>query len=192
MRKMDLILGAAVLSMMAGTALAGDAKEQARRAESRAAVMELGKRLKARLVQTLQAKGPQAAISVCNEAAPEIAADISKRRGWSVGRTALLLRNHTNAPDPWERETLKQFAARLAAGEDPKTLEAAETVSENGKREFRYMKAITLQKPCLTCHGPAVKAELYETILHYYPDDEAIGFKLGDLRGAFTVTQPLD
>ena len=54
------------------------------------------------------------------------------------------------------------------------------------------MKAIpTAAEPCLTCHGSSLQPELKAEILRLYPNDQATGFKPGELRGAFTVTQKL-
>ncbi len=53
-----------------------------------------------------------------------------------------------NAPDAWEQTVLKQFEAEKAAGADVKTMERHETVSENGKTMFRYIRgAFTIKKP---------------------------------------------
>lgn len=56
---------------------------------------------------------------------------------------------------------------------------AAERV--NG--ELRLMKAIPTAE---ACQGHAVESELAALIDEYYPDDQAQGFEVGDLRGAFT------
>jgi len=57
--------------------------------------------------------------------------------------------------------------------------------------EFRFMKAIPMAANCLQCHGteisPAVSAKLTEL----YPQDKAVGYKEGDLRGAFVVVKNL-
>ena len=54
------------------------------------------------------------------------------------------------------------------------------------------MKAIgTAEKPCLTCHGSNIKPELAAKINSLYPEDKATGYKAGELRGAFTIMQPL-
>ena len=131
-----------------------------RAAESRALIMSFAKRLKAELVGAIKAGGPESAIPVCHTAAPEIAKEKSEEKGWSVGRTALKLRNPSNAPDPWERSVLVKFEEKLGQGADVATLEHYETTEEDGRRVFRYMKAIPTQKPCLTCHGPNVSASL--------------------------------
>jgi hypothetical protein len=81
----------------------------------------------------------------------------------------------------------------MAAGEDPAGLEFAEVSELDGRRVVRFMKAIPMKEFCLRCHGdPAgMKPELKGTIAKLYPDDAAVGFKAGDLRGAFSVTRPL-
>ncbi|MFC1603376.1 DUF3365 domain-containing protein, partial [Pseudomonadota bacterium] len=101
-------------------------------------------------------------------------------------------RNTANTPDPWETSVLKQFDARKAAGEDPKKMEHYEVVTQNGKQLFRYMKAIpTAEKPCLVCHGSNIKPPIAAALDKLYPQDKARGYKAGDIRGAFTITQPM-
>jgi hypothetical protein len=36
-----------------------------------------------------------------------------------------------------------------------------------------------------------LKPEVVEKLDKYYPDDKARGFQVGDLRGAFTIRQPM-
>ena len=160
-------------------------------AGSRAVAKAFGGDLRAQLVAALKADGPVAAIEVCNVSAPEIAADQARATGWSVGRTSLRLRNPENAPDDWERSVLEAFEARKAAGEDPKTLERWEVVKSGGARVFRYMKAIPTGKPCLACHGGDIKPAVAAKLDELYPEDRARGFAVGDIRGAFTIEQPM-
>lgn len=158
-------------------------------AAARAATKDLGETLKAELVAALKAGGPRSALGVCRTLAPAIAGKASQTHGLDVGRTALKVRNPANAPDAFERKVLEDFARRIEAGADPAALEHAETRIEGGKTVFRYMKAIpTAAEPCLACHGTRIEPELQAEILRLYPDDQATGFKAGELRGAFTVT----
>jgi hypothetical protein len=131
------------------------------------------------------------AIEVCNTKAPAIAADISRKQGWKVARTSLKLRNPENAPDVWEAKVLKEFEARKAKGEDPAQMEYAEIIKE--KQEFRYMKTIGIpaNAPCLTCHGDKIDPAVSARLKTLYPQYQATGYKLGDVRGAFTITQPM-
>lgn len=159
-------------------------------AVAREAAKELGEALKAQLMAAMKSGGPIAAIPVCNTVAPATASVISERRGIKVGRTALKVRNPANAPDAFERRVLEDFAKQMAAGADPAKLEYAETVSENGSPAFRYMKAIPMAaEPCAACHGSEVQPDVKAAIGKLYPQDEATGFKPGDLRGAFSIRQ---
>ena len=131
-------------------------------------------------------------MAILREKAPGISEKISAKRGWTVARTSLKTRNPDNAPDAWERAVLEKFEERKAAGEKPKKMAFAEVVEMDGKRVFRFMKAIpTAEKPCLMCHGGKLKPEVEAKLDELYPEDKARGYKAGDIRGAFTITQPM-
>ena len=157
---------------------------------SRAAIKSFAGALQEQLKSAMAAGGPTAAIEVCEIAAPAIAAEASEDRGWTVGRTSLKLRNPANAPDAWELSVLRDFEARKAAGEDPAGIDRAEFVVHGGERTFRYMKAIGTQAVCTVCHGTAVASEVAAALDALYPEDRARGFEVGDIRGAFSITQP--
>ncbi len=159
----------------------------------RAAVAELGSDLKVALRKGLQEGGPAAALDVCHTQAPGIAAGIGEREGMEVGRTSLKPRNPDNAPDAWETAVMTRFAADKAAGAGPRELQKWEVVEgPDGGRLFRYMKAIPTQPLCLKCHGSSLAPEVRSRLAELYPSDQATGFALGDLRGAFSVTMPLE
>lgn len=158
---------------------------------SRDVAQAFSKELRERLMEAMQAGGPVEAIAVCNVAAPQIAETHSEASGWSVGRTSLKVRNPGNAPDAWERAVLQQFEARRAAGEDPAAIEFAEVVDSDGAKVFRYMKAIPTAEPCLACHSSNLAPEVAAKLSALYPQDTATGFAVGDLRGAFTIEQPM-
>lgn len=142
------------------------------------------------LLQTVQhaikAGGPEQAVEACRQLAPGIAAAHSQSP-WTVGRTALRLRNPANRPDAWERQVLEDFVRRQQAGEELAQMSASAVV----EGEFRYMKAIATGEPCLACHGTAIEPELAALIEQRYPNDQAQGFRPGELRGAFTLRRPL-
>ncbi|MDD5250832.1 MAG: DUF3365 domain-containing protein [Rhodocyclaceae bacterium] len=150
-----------------------------------------------RLLQVLVAEigkgGPESAISVCRERAPLMAKAASEKTGWAIRRVSLRPRNPKAAPDAWEKAVLEDFDRRAAAGESPALLEKSEVVAEGGQRVFRYMKALPTQEVCLLCHGaperltPPVTAKLREL----YPDDQATGYEVGQVRGAITLKKPL-
>lgn len=159
--------------------------------EAKQIVQSFFKELKGTLVSAMKEKGPAGAVDVCHAKAQEITAKYNKD-GWKVGRTALKLRNPKNAPDAWEKAVLEEFEKKIAAGADPKKLAKAAIVEENGHKVFRFMKAIPVKKPCLTCHGENINPDVLAVIKKHYPQDQATGFKLGQLRGAFTLKKPLN
>ena len=153
-------------------------------------VKEFGMQLKGKLQSAMKAGGPMAAISVCNEQAPLIAKALSEKSGWDIHRTSLKPR--ATKPDAWEINIMRSFEQRHTDGDKFKSLFNQDIVEVNGKPAFRYMQAIETKKVCLVCHGDNVAAPIAEKIAQLYPDDTATGFKLGDIRGAFSIVQPLD
>ena len=188
---MQRLIATLILGLTAATPHSHAADYETELAASRATVKEFMQSLKKELQAGMQDGGPVNAVGVCNLTAPGIANTYSVRHGWDVGRTSLRLRNPANAPDAWERSVLESFEQRKQAGEDPATMEYHEVVRQNGSKEFRYMKAIPTGKICLVCHGEQVDSVTKQRIDALYPDDQAIGFREGDIRGAFTITQPL-
>lgn len=176
-----------------GVAQSGDdiaKRETAAREVAAAFIQGLGAALK----NEMSKGGPAAAINVCKEIAPDIAGRLSRTHGWRVTRVGTRVRNPMlGLPDIWEQQVLARFAERAGQGESLKGMVHSEVVSEPDGRYFRFMQAIGVQELCLTCHGPkeqipqAVRASLAK----YYPADEATGYKLGDLRGAISIKQPL-
>lgn len=171
-----------VLMAGSGTAMA----EKAMVDEARAHTKSFSMALKSALETGMKSGGPMAAIEVCNDQAPRIAQQVSKD-GWVVARTALKVRNADNAPDQWETAVMNDFISRLKAGESPDTIEVSEI--EGG--QFRYMKMIPTAAVCLACHGSDVAEPVAQKIASLYPQDQAVGFKLGELRGAFTLRKSL-
>ncbi len=162
---------------------------------SRAASAQLVQQLGAQLKQELARGGPEGAIGVCRDAAPDIAGKLSRQSGARVARVSLKTRNPLlGTPDVWEQAVLADFDRRAAAGEKVETLEYSETVTEPQGRYFRYMKAIPLQPLCLTCHGTEamIAPEVAARLQSDYPHDRARGYTVGQVRGAVTVKRPLD
>ncbi|PCJ85521.1 MAG: hypothetical protein COA54_10950 [Thiotrichaceae bacterium] len=147
------------------------------------------------LKSEMKTNGPVKAIKVCKEIAPEIANDLSIKTGWRVTRVSTKPRNPLlGSPDQWERETLASFTSRANNGEHYVDMSKAEVVNEAGKSYFRFMKPLAVKPVCLNCHGSedkipeTVKAELDVM----YPFDQARNYKIGDLRGAISIKQPMD
>lgn len=176
-------------SFIMSSAYADDVLQQ-RADKSADAVKEFMGQLKAELQTAMKAGGPLNAIDICNKQAPEIARQLSDKYGWEIARTSLKTRNSANAPDAWETDVLQAFEQRKASGEAVKPMAYFEAIEKQGTKQFRYMKAIPTGKVCLNCHGSEISAEVKAKIQSLYAEDRAVDYKLGDIRGAFTISQP--
>ena len=145
------------------------------------------------LTEEIAKGGTDGAIAVCREKAPQMAKAASEQSGWNIRRVSLKNRNPKALPDAWEQAVLQDFDARAKAGEPAAKLERGEVVADGGGKSYRYMKALPTNELCMNCHGPAeriapaVKARLHEL----YPDDKAVGYAPGEIRGAITLKRPL-
>ncbi len=83
--------------------------------------------------------------------------------------------------------SLQLFEQRKADDEAIETMEYAETIKTAEKTIYRYMKPIPTTGLCLTCHGETLADEVSNKVKVLYPHDNATGFSLGDIRGAFTL-----
>jgi len=61
-------------------------------------------------------------------------------------------------------------------------------IDDQGKQRVHHqMQAIPTQAMCLACHGESLSQELQAVLHERYPEDQATGFKEGDIRGAFSL-----
>jgi hypothetical protein len=70
-----------------------------------------------------------------------------------------------DVPDAWEKQALQEFASGRAEVSTEGTID--------GKRYFRFMRPLVIEKSCLTCHAEQ-------------------GYKVGDLRGGLSISVPMD
>ena len=157
----------------------------------RTIIAELGSTLGKELMTAMKAGGAVNALEVCNTKAQQITADFSKKAGLTITRISHKPRNANDAPLAWQTLVLQEFEKRKATGENLKQIESHSVVEVDGKRQSRYMKAIFVKAKCLACHGDNIAPALQAKITQLYPNDQATGFKVGDLRGAVSVVETL-
>lgn len=143
-------------------------------------LMPFKKELKQALLEGLS-KGPVEAISACQVHAPKIAEGLS-HDGIRVGRTSQRLRNPENRSPEWVRPILEAYLANPSE-RTPREVSLAE--GRTG-----YVEPIVMQSLCLTCHGDALSEDVAAEIERLYPEDEAVGFAVGELRGVFWLELP--
>jgi hypothetical protein len=152
-------------------------------------VKSFASELKNELMTAISNGGPAHAVGVCSERAQQIAEAAGIRHGVTIGRTSLKTRNPTNRPDEWETKMLVQFEHALSSGIAAEKLSIYETFDERGETAYRHMRGIVTADVCVMCHGSpeSMPSDLRTELQRLYPQDQALGFKSGDLRGAFTV-----
>jgi hypothetical protein len=160
-----------------------------RLAESRALVQTFAGELQSALKSALESGGPTEAIAVCRDLAPRIASTLSRQSGAGVGRISSRYRNPLNAPDAHDQTLLDAFADTLAVQPDSEAaLPEHFAVAADGSA--RYLQAIPTAPLCLTCHGETLAEPVSRQLAADYPHDLATGYRLGELRGAFSVIWP--
>ena len=141
--------------------------------------------LQMELSSALSEVGPLGAIGVCQSAAPAIGVRLSDDSGFTVSRIARRNRNAGNGLSSELEALYSELESSPMNDGSPRSVHG--TVGER----FVYLRAIPMQEqPCSTCHGSNIDPALSEVISQSYPEDLAVGFEPGELRGAFLVERP--
>jgi len=184
---MKKIILSTVVVAMSATFLSATTNKEIKQ-EAKAAIIKMGKTLKMHMKQNMKAGGPTQAATFCSDKARGIAKKVnaSYEKGVTVKRISLKQRNPADKPTADEAKVLQElhtaFEAKKAV---PKMV-----VKEISKNHYKVYKPIFINKGvCLTCHGvgDVRNEEAYKLIKAKYPNDKAVGYKKGDLRGAFVV-----
>jgi hypothetical protein len=141
--------------------------------------VELFQMLSMRLAEVLTESGPVSAIAVCKSEAPQMASGVSQSLDVKIGRTSHRLRNSENKPPDWARPLVDQQVS-----------EPQFVVFED--RRLGALLPIQLQAACELCHGPKneIVPDVRAALVTHYPQDKAVDFREGDLRGWFWVEVP--
>lgn len=146
------------------------------------AARKLGGTLKKRLGEALATSTPAGAASVCADEAQRLGEGIAAETGAKVGRSSLRLRNPRNAASPWVEAWLQAASGGPASAAAP--LRAIADGEEGPVA--RVVLPIAVEAVCVNCHGPreGLGTDVTALLDARYPADAAIGYAVGDLRGA--------
>jgi len=192
MKKITLTLSLfAVIGLMANeTAVQQAEGQKAVAQEGVKYIKTLGKELKSNVTKWMK-KDPTGleAAYFCSKSAARLTKEANAKfpEGVRVYRTALKLRNTKNAPDATDKEVMLKWEKAIEEGSFKKK---PMVVSVDGKE--RVYVPLLVEKGCLKCHGPVAKIDpkVRELIEKKYPEDRAVGFKEGDLRGVIVAEMP--
>lgn len=155
-------------------------------AAAQARVKPYAGQLLAAVQSAIKQGGAPHAITVCTELAPALAKAASQD-GWTVTRTTDKPRNPANRADAWDQMAMAAFRADAAQGKP--LMGAYRSAVVDG--EYRYAQAIVIQASCLTCHGRQIDPAVQRQLKQSYPQDQATGYELGELRGVFSARKPI-
>lgn len=143
----------------------------------------LGKNMKMHMKQG----GPMDALNFCSQEAYSLTESVNTKlpEGVSVKRVSLLTRNPANQPTKDEQIVLNKLQTLQTEGK----LLPKEMIEKVDKDTYKYYKPLVIDNPvCLKCHGDVQDEKLKKEIELRYPADKAMGYKMGDIRGAVVTT----
>lgn len=146
--------------------------------------------LSTNLQNALASGGVSNALPFCSLAASPLTASVATRHGVGVRRVTHAPRNPSARASEVEETVLEGFRAALTSGQTPMPLA---TNLLPGRATF-FAPIVINHALCLNCHGEPgndISADNLAIIRRHYPRDEATGFKMGDLRGAWRIEIPL-
>ena len=126
--------------------------------------------------------GIESAINYCSISAIPLTDSLSRVHNASIRRVSDRYRNPINKPTAEELEVINIYRQQVANNKLAKPL-----IREVNERQVFYAP-INIQELCLNCHGTMNEMPNYPVIKKTYPDDLAIGYALGDLRGIWSIT----
>jgi len=153
---------------------------------AREAAQDAFAQLSGELAKAMATGGPVAAIPICSEKARPLVAEVASRRQLGLLRLTDRPRNPQQQARGNDLATLESFRTALQSGTAP-----GPAVAEmaDGSTNVR-LPIIASQPLCLQCHGTdeTIAAETRAAIRKLYPEDQATGYQLNDLRGIWQVT----
>jgi hypothetical protein len=139
------------------------------------------------LKQAISEGGVPEAVKFCNVAAYPILDTLTTGLDAEIKRASLRIRNPKDAPTDSEREILEQYQTQLDNNQE---LQPVVEIFDND--QVLYARPIVMNNAlCLNCHGTVgtqVSDETNALLKSLYPEDNAIGHQLGDLRGIWSIT----
>lgn len=137
------------------------------------------------LISQMQQGGPSQALPFCNVQAIPLTEIIATQEKVQLKRVSRMYRNSANKPNATELHVISDYESDLLRG---KKLAPVLISSPEGKPQF--FAPIFINKKCLACHGvihSQVSKKTDSLIKALYPNDLATGYKVGDLRGIWSV-----
>lgn len=142
--------------------------------------------LSEKLTEQMQMGGTAQAIPFCNIEAMPLTQQLSEKYNVTIKRTSDKLRNQKNKPTERELKIIESYQKRLS---EHKVI--APIVEMDSNKNKHFYAPITIKTNCLACHGKVKEFVTVKTdsiIKSLYPNDKAVGYIEGELRGIWSIT----
>lgn len=142
--------------------------------------------LQKHLKKAIHEKGPAYAVRFCHSKATHIADSVSKAESVTVRRVAVKYRKPENKTTEKENRLFTAYSEELKTGKQPSPV-----IVTNEEGHPVYYAPIVVGTVCLNCHGKPGKnitSEVMQTIREFYPNDKAVDFEKGQLRGMWAIS----
>lgn len=139
--------------------------------------------LSSELIKQMKLGGPKQAIPFCNVQAMPITNQLSETHNVSIKRTTDKLRNAANKPTVRELELIHRY-------KNSEEMQHAPVVEKDDNNKIHFYAPIIIKDKCLVCHGKLgeeLNVKTDSIIKTLYPNDIAIGYSEGDLRGIWSI-----
>lgn len=141
--------------------------------------------LMSNVANAMQEGGSIHAVDFCNVEAMLLTDSLSKLHGVTIQRVSDKNRNPQNSlATSMDVGVWEKVKAAMASESGPKQF----MEEENGS--YFYYKPIVIAMPtCLSCHGNEsdIDVATQKLIVERYPEDKALDYQMGDLRGLWKV-----
>ena len=169
-------------SLLFSASLSEDQAIQKGLAVSDTLVQRLGGEVK----NQMKSAGAIGALYFCAQNAQVLTDQVGKESNTHVKRVSLKARNPINTASSDEQAILNKWEKLQISGQSLPVYEL------KTNPQYTYYKPILINnEACLKCHGDiGADSPLGKEIKTTYPEDKAVGYKMGDLRGMIVVTIP--
>ena len=142
---------------------------------------QLGKNL----LGAINKKGTKEAVTFCNERAYTLTDSMARVNRANIKRVSDKPRNQNNKANAKELAHIETFKAMVTNQQE------LEPIVEEAGNSVNFYYPITTNAMCLQCHGTVnkeLKSDIYKTIKGLYPNDQAIGYDVDQVRGIWSIT----
>lgn len=153
--------------------------------EGRDIAQEAFKAISGVLQEKIEEGGIEKGIDYCSVEAIPLTDSVAEAQNAHIKRISDKPRNPDNEATSEEVELMNEYRQKMKAGEDLKP-----TLKQRKGEDVFYAPIAIQEQLCLNCHGQEeaeIDSEHLSLIRELYPEGQATGYEMGDLRGMWQI-----